>query len=1055
MRGVWFVLVVLLAAPVLALQEDFTISPGQLQLNVCACELRELPLLVQNTGSVPSSYQLFKSGSAADWITISDGGFPLESSQSRSVKEFLKIPCGITGTYDAVIAAQSQFGTIRQSSQTFNVQQCADLNVVPLTSYQQQSCPCTPVAFNFQIENNGNAAETYEINVDPAQYVSITETRLMLIPGEKRTITAYVHTPCALFGRKDFLLQVRAVQSGLLGTHPFSLDINACYQYGIGVRDAYDICQNVVNTIPITVTNRAAFQNTYAFSLEGVPWGGVEENWIPLESQQTANTRILLDPRSTAPGIYPITVNAISERGELMQSKPVALNLEACYDVTLIPEMTNPTVIACEDANFAVLVQSAGTKEAMVQFGLTAPAFVRLDRSTATLRTGEALIVNQQMRVPCDAQPFATQLTVAFPQLPELGQQLEAQFSIVPMVDAYALDIAAGNVHMGFAQRDVVITLTNTGIKDATYSIGLVGAEFAALSAQQVHIPAGQSAEVALTLAPAAETAEGEYPLTIAAALVNPYGQVITYERAITVRLREQSTLMRLLPYLLGLLVLMAIAGVLLLKGKAVPGKIVPKFKRKPLIAEPRMAREEKPLIRPLHVPIAARIAERFRRAPTPRHLEVRIPPWLWKLVLLIGILLIAGLGTYFTSPLRLGITPEPERAMPVVRIGDTALTVLPGNIVLIRRPAELPIVLVNAETAETYDITITAPDWVTVQNRVAIPPGQERKLTLTIDPTGQAVGDYPAAFAIVKRGTAAAAAETLTLRVTRVERWQWVVLAIALLLLALAAMLVFLWERIRNLGKWIQVFKRWPKPVPKITAQRIAAAQIIKFRFQRIAPYFIPTIGWLQRMRERMARVSWKRWMVLLIPLAILILLLILGLTTPLFSRTAAVVQEGYESMAARIRAVQPAEINLFAERLPDEIYLDEDGVIIPLRIKNDDPIASYLIAVREDVDWISTDKTVVDIKPKSFGTVNIAVAPTAVVKEGKYKITVGVTLEGGQALFDKGVVLNYQKKLWKKLALWGLLVLLALVLLAMLITVLRRKESERMHRKGAEVKL
>ena len=1048
----WIILCILLIVPALALQEDFQIYPSETTLNVCACELRQFPLLVQNTGDVPNSFQLFKSGTAADWITLSDGGFSLASTEQREVTEFLKVPCGIGGIYAATVSVQSQFGTVRQAVQEFRVQQCAELNVVPLSTLQQQSCPCTPTAFSFELENNGNAAEIYELSVSPLQYVTISNARPMLMPGERVTITLFVHSPCEVFGTREFVLKIQAKQSGLVATQPFSLEVNACYEYQVQVPSTISLCKNAIENVPVTLINRADFFNAYALQLQGPSWATIDPAWLPLKSGEVGKSTLRLNPGSTEAGSYPARIGAVSERGEVLQSSPTVLNLENCYETALLPQAYGP-LVACEATDFNILVQNVGTRSSEVQLSLEGPLFAQLDQQRVNLEPNEARIVQEHLSVPCDGESFATELTAVATPLPEVQTHLRAEFRVISGAEAYALRIGARNIRTQYASRDFAIELQNTGSREATYRLDVVGPEFVAMSSTEIHLAPKQQAEILLNLAPPTDVPEGDYPFTITATVVEPDRQDIQFESTAVIRLRSTSPIIQALPWILGLLVLLALIGALSLKSRPGIARIAPLFeKRKPLIREPQVPKERPTVVSRISAlrKVTEQPAKQFpdQRAPV----QIRIKPWMWKVLILIGLILLAGIGTYFASPvLKEAFTPEaiPE---PVVQIGATSLQVLPGNIVIIREPVQLPLHLINRETAETYDISTAAPRWVTGAERMALAPGQERSLTLSIDPSDVPIDDYPVTFTIARR-SGGSTEEQITLRVARIETWQWIVFAIVLILVVGAVLILLLWDRIRMVrAKRVKLPKMRRAP---ISLRRIATDKIQAFRFARIAPYFIPTKGVLQRTRERASRFGWRRWMLLLVPLAIILLLLIVGLTTPLFARTASVVQEGYESMAERIKAVKPAEIDLFAERLPDEIYLDEDGVIIPLRIRNDDPAASYLISVREDIDWISADKTVLDIEPQSSGTVNIAVAPNAGVREGKYKITVGVSLEGGATLFDRAVVLNYQKKLWKKALLWLLLLLLALVMLAILIMLLQRKELERLHRKEAEVKL
>ncbi|MFC1723754.1 hypothetical protein ACFL0V_06445, partial [Nanoarchaeota archaeon] len=118
-------LVVMISGSVGAITENFNAFTAKNTVNVCACDLTEQTLTIANTGEVTSTYMLGQLGDAAKWADIAPQAFYLEPGETKNVRNFVKVPCGVKGEFELNTSIQTVFEFEKTLAQKVNVENCA------------------------------------------------------------------------------------------------------------------------------------------------------------------------------------------------------------------------------------------------------------------------------------------------------------------------------------------------------------------------------------------------------------------------------------------------------------------------------------------------------------------------------------------------------------------------------------------------------------------------------------------------------------------------------------------------------------------------------------------------------------------------------------------------------------------------------------------------------------------------------------------------------------------------------------------------------------------
>ena len=84
----------------LALSEDFSITTQKDVVDACSCGFTATTYTIRNTGSVTSTYEILKTGNAAQYSTLSENFFVLEPNEAKDITNYLNMPCNAEGIFN-------------------------------------------------------------------------------------------------------------------------------------------------------------------------------------------------------------------------------------------------------------------------------------------------------------------------------------------------------------------------------------------------------------------------------------------------------------------------------------------------------------------------------------------------------------------------------------------------------------------------------------------------------------------------------------------------------------------------------------------------------------------------------------------------------------------------------------------------------------------------------------------------------------------------------------------------------------------------------------------
>ncbi|MFC1755280.1 hypothetical protein ACFL96_18145 [Thermoproteota archaeon] len=521
------ILTILLIATALsasALTEDFLAYSNKETINACACDLAEDRLYVQNTGDITSTFILQTGGEAATWSTAAPNTFYLEQGERKEIMNYINVPCHARGEYELTTKFNTLFDYEKSLTQTVNVENCPNVQLAQ-KSFTQETCPCSPTTYEFEIINTGKHTESYKISVAPYEdYATVSDPILVLEPGQSYTVYAFLNLPCDVYGEQEFTINALAEGTGMLGELEFNLIIDACYDYRLESEDEYNICMNVQNVVPVEVTNLVDIANRYHLTIDGPLWANFVNDTVFAWGKQISVANLLLEPMSddllTEEGEqienFEITVNAVTERGKIEESKTINVNVENCYDLNIVLQETEVYGIIGETKDYGVLLENSGTKEASYLLEVFGPEWAYLSSEPEiTLQPAQTREILVTTMVPEDAETLQQVSVVG--TIPDYGVVRSNFFTLEPVTleEAYMLDIIVEDRTISYEGDVIVVPVTNLGFRESLYTATVTGPAWLLAENTKFVLAPGDNTSIILHAAPTEDVMQDKYAIDI------------------------------------------------------------------------------------------------------------------------------------------------------------------------------------------------------------------------------------------------------------------------------------------------------------------------------------------------------------------------------------------------------------------------------------------------------------------------------------------------------------------------------------------------------------
>ncbi|MBW2972353.1 hypothetical protein KY359_04925 [Candidatus Woesearchaeota archaeon] len=1066
---------VLISGSATAITEDFGAFGEKKDVRACACDLTTDYITIHNTGDVTSTFIVETSGKAADWVDLAPQTFYLEPGELKKIERFIKVPCRARGEYPLNTTVRTIFDTEKVLEQTLNVQNCPNIQIIPKFSGAQQECPCTPVQYSFEVVNTGNHIETYEISVEPySEAISLSTDFLILEPGEKHEVVVFINLECGQYGEKVFTFNALAQGTGILGQTDFTLDIKKCYEYDLVVGPEYKICQGIPNIIPFQLKNNANIANEYFITVSGeADWAYPENDTIQAWGGETKDSNIITFPPNEDEGLYTITLNSISTRGEEEKSSDILLETEKCYDYQLIETEGVLDAIECKSKNHIFVLKNIGARDTTYYVDFEGLEWLTSSAEPIPLAAGAEAEILVKGDAPCEsAGEYLENIYVTIEEINQTYLE-EKIVTVHAKEEAYMPDIEIPDLKIDYEGGETEIKIRNTGFETATYNLGLAASDWISIDTSSVQLAPGENATVILTAIPYEDVPEDIYAGEFTARVA---GEEIEYVADFIVDLKQD----RGLPMwawgaigggALALIIIMVLIIILLVRKKD-------RKEKKPEIKE-----EKKPEKEPIT------IDKREYRKKKKEEKKTRIWPVL--LILVVIALLVAG-GLYyaFSSGILGGernetesTSEETEEPVPEV-IEEMVVPVTPapeetetgvltnaeiqeslinidrsgiegsGNVLRLTNETEINLPLsIKNPTDRKAVFTINTPEnsWISFeQEKITIMPESTQVTNIKITPDLEALkeNDYAITINTTLEGKKIYYEETLDLVLTTqktglLSLWPW-------LLAGLAALAIII---------LIIAFARRDKK-PEIKKERPVKEKKIKAEKQ-------------PKKEKKKEKEEGRGWVPVVAGIIIIILLAALGFwaysafthpeseTNETVSEDAApeTTEESVETAAPAPEPklteddVEGSLITIDRSGVPGEgnvFKLEQEQYDIPMTISNPTDRKARFTVNTSNESWVVFDQYKILVEPESSKDVVMSLVPDMdALEKNDYRVTINTKLEGQKIDYEEELDFVLKKNRGFEASYWlyalaGLIIIGLIILIAEIVKKSRENKDK-----------
>lgn len=405
-----FILMLAMLSSASALSEDF-LAQSASSINIGECSTGSYKIQIINTGDISSAYGVFQEGSAASWTSYAQASFILKPGEMQEVFVNIKAPCDKKGRYDLDTVITTKLGLQKKLQQEIEITDIENVEVTP-KKYSSAIKPCETAVYSFDVKNKGDFPEIYEFSAEPnLEGITFSENNVSIRSGETKSIFMYITPPCEAWGEFTFDVITEAKLSKTLAeTKGFSLLVERGYEYSLAFGDfyipeinktpniteyngAYSLCEYETRSIPVLIENEADVMNAYSFELEGPRWASLGGDFVELIPGQSAYVNINLNPSKPMKETANITLNVISELGQIEKSETRTVNVDVCY-LPVIAEGVDKIKTYYNESTVELGIQNTGSKNAEYELIVQGADWITLEPSTVNAAPQEYGIFN-------------------------------------------------------------------------------------------------------------------------------------------------------------------------------------------------------------------------------------------------------------------------------------------------------------------------------------------------------------------------------------------------------------------------------------------------------------------------------------------------------------------------------------------------------------------------------------------------------------------------------------------------------------------------------------
>ncbi|MBN1275000.1 hypothetical protein JXA12_01805 [Candidatus Woesearchaeota archaeon] len=398
-------------------------------------------------------------------------------------------------------------------------------------------CQCEPFADRLVITNIGRFASRYSLSFS-SDLVTVSEAEFELLPGEAKTIYAFVQAPC----NRELSETVTFTVRDLFGNaYSFEKTYDVVQCQNLEATLAVDADGPVKPCTPVTyevlVKNTGVFTETYDVVFGR---GGYEESFgtpyqtliIPPGQSGVASSSLLLD--CSRSGRFAIPFAVAARQNGLVAGLEHVLEVSPHYDFTVV--VVPRDVCADEQSVIPVTITNEASFEDAYTLTLRSPSpsFYLRDSSLTLVPNASA---ETAIIISPDVEPGEASLSLIVADA--VGGVVQVLNATIMVEECYGVSV---NVDLqedvrgcsGYAEFPVIVK--NTGVVDEDVSLAVSGSPYASYDTPDLFLEPGEEALVMLVMdAPLNSSLDTTLTLT-----ATVYGKQVTAEDSLGVSLVDE-----------------------------------------------------------------------------------------------------------------------------------------------------------------------------------------------------------------------------------------------------------------------------------------------------------------------------------------------------------------------------------------------------------------------------------------------------------------------------------------------------------------------------------
>lgn len=338
-----------------AYADKFFVGAFQASYNLCGCEAVVDRVQITNTGLFDAEFRLSTNNPYAQ---LPFSSVLIRAGQTQNINIPLNIPCNERPrslSYDLLVS--NNFGGEQVLQRPLTTNRCESL-FAELFTQKDNVSPGSTNVYEVLITNNAPFFEEYEVNIiRGANYFDNTNFVLELEPGRQGVVNATFNALVGDFEVKQVVFEVVAKNTNQRTRLTHQLEILREYEFEVSQQEVVS-CLFEETTIPISITNKGAVENTFFFETNTF---SLSHNNLTLQPDQTLVIEAYTQSNRALSQSDQLRVKTLY--GDVSRTLRLEANYINCYNLELdllVEDFSN----ICQDQNtFQFQVKNVGVRK--------------------------------------------------------------------------------------------------------------------------------------------------------------------------------------------------------------------------------------------------------------------------------------------------------------------------------------------------------------------------------------------------------------------------------------------------------------------------------------------------------------------------------------------------------------------------------------------------------------------------------------------------------------------------------------------------------------------